>query len=153
MKNSATRTVHETLLLRYVAEVVYSQGTDSPTRLRSIRHVSTACLPTAAVWKRVFDLERARDDLAEKSLLRAVYGYWRAVDGISAASAWAGWLMDHGDGKGATQVISSAMVQLGAEDKIRLTEAWNSRLTGSQTKDDDGDTSEEEDLPLTLETS
>jgi len=59
--------------------------------------------------------------------------------------------VDHGDGKGATQVISSAMVQLGAEDRIRLTEAWSSRLAGSQMKDEDGDDFEAEDLPLELE--
>lgn len=122
-------------------------------RLKLIRHISNAYLTTAAVWERVFMLERARDGLADKPLLRAVYEYWRVADSISASTAWAGWLMDHGDGKGATQVISNAMVQLGAEDKNRLTEAWNSRLTGSQTNDEDGDASEEEDLPLRLETS
>lgn len=151
MKNSATRTIHETLLFRYVSGVVCSQGTDHASRLKLVRHISTACLPTAAIWERIFSLERARDDLADKSLLRAVYEYWRSLDGVSAASAWAGWLMDHGDGKGAAQVISSVMVQLGAEDKIRLTEAWNARLTGNQTKNEDGDVSEEEDLPLQLE--
>ena len=151
MKDSATRAIHETLLLRYASEAIYSQGTDSTTRLGWIRHMSSAYLPTAPVWECVFTLECARDDLAEKSLLHAVYEYWRVMDGISAASAWAGWLMDHGDGKGATQVISSAMVQLGAEDKLRLTEVWSLRLTGSQTKDEDGDVSGEEDLPLTLD--
>ncbi|KAF8556325.1 hypothetical protein OG21DRAFT_1459349 [Imleria badia] len=151
IKDSATRTIHETLLLRYVSEAIYSQGTDSTTRLRLIRHMSSAYLPTAPVWERVFTLESAHDDLAEKSLLRVVYEYWRVVDGISAASAWAGWLMDHGDGKRATQVISSAMVQLDIKDKIRLTEAWSSRLTGSQTKDEDEGASEEEDLPLKLD--
>jgi U3 small nucleolar RNA-associated protein 6 len=151
MKDSATRTIHETLLLRYVSEVIYSQGTESTTRLKRIRHMSSAYLPTATIWGRVFTLERTRDNLGDKSLLRVVYEHWRVMDTISAASAWAGWLMDHGDGKGATQVISSAMVQLSAEDKIRLTEAWSSRLTGSQTNDEDGDASEEEDLPLTLE--
>lgn len=152
MKNSATRTIHETLLLRYVPEVVYSQGTDGGTRLRSIRHLSTAYLPSASVWERAFTLECARDDLAEKSLLRTVYESWRALDGISAALAWAGWLMDHRDGKGATQVISNAMVQLCAEDKNRLTKAWSSRLTGGQIQDDDDDASDE-DLSLQLETS
>ncbi|KAH0827941.1 U3 small nucleolar RNA-associated protein 6-domain-containing protein [Lanmaoa asiatica] len=155
MKNSTTRTIHETLLLRYVSEAIFSQETESATRLKLTRHISSAYLPTAAVWERVFTLESARDGRADKSLLRAVYEYWRAVDGTLAALAWAGWLMDHGDGKGATQVISNAMVQLGAEDKVRLTEAWSSRLTGSQTKDadEDGDASEEEVLPLALETS
>lgn len=154
MRDSVTRTLHETLLLRYVSEAIYSQESDSAMRLRLIRHISSTYLPTAAVWERAFTLERARDGLADKSLLRTVYEYWRAVDGISAASAWAGWLMDHEDGKGATQVISNAMVHLGAEDKIRLTEAWNSRLTGNRTKEDEhGDASEEEHFPLRLETS
>ncbi|KAG6375433.1 U3 small nucleolar RNA-associated protein 6-domain-containing protein [Boletus reticuloceps] len=155
MKDSATRTIHDTLLLRYVSETIYSQETDSATRLKLLRHISSAYLPTAPVWERVFTLERVRDELADKSLLRAVYEYWRALDGISATTTWAGWLMDHGDGKRATQVISSAMVQLGAEDKVRLTEAWSSRLTGSQKEDEDedgdGDASEEEGLPLQLE--
>ena len=151
MKDSATRTIHETLLLRYGSEAIYSQGTDSTMRLKLIRHMSSAYLPTAAVWEHVFNLERALDDLADKSILGPVYEYWRAFDGISAASAWAGWLMDHGDGKGATRVISNAMVQLGAEDKTRLTEAWSSQLAGSQMKDEDGDDSEAEDLPLELE--
>jgi len=152
MKNSATRTIHETLLLRYVSEVVYSQGTNNAMRLGLIRRICNAYLPTATVWECVFALERARDDLADKSLLRAVYEYWRVVDGISATSAWAGWLVDHGDGKGATQVISSAMVQLGTEDKIRFTEVWNSRLTRNEAKDEDSDASVE-DLPLQLETT
>jgi U3 small nucleolar RNA-associated protein 6 len=151
MKDSATRTIHETLLLRYGSEMIYCRGTDNATRLKLIRHMSNAYLPTAAVWEQVFTLECARDDLAEKSLLRAVYEHWRAVDGTSAGLAWAGWLMDHGDGKGAAQVISSAMVQLGAEGKIRLTDAWSSRLTGSQMQDEDGDDFEAEDLPLELE--
>ncbi|KAF8134593.1 U3 small nucleolar RNA-associated protein 6-domain-containing protein [Boletus edulis] len=153
MRDSATRTIHETLLLRYVSETIYSQETDSATRLKLLRHISSAYLPTAPVWERVFTLECVRDELADKSLLCAVYEYWRALDGISATSTWAGWLMDHEDGKRATQVISSAMVQLGAEDKVRLTEAWSSRLTGSQKEDEDedGDASEEEGLPLQLE--
>ncbi|KAG9316692.1 U3 small nucleolar RNA-associated protein 6-domain-containing protein [Chiua virens] len=152
MKNSATRPIHETLLLRYVSEVIYSQGSDSTTHLELIRHISTAYLPTAATWERAFTLERERDDRADKSVLRAVYEYWRVVDGISAASIWAGWLMNHGDGKGAMQVISSAMIQLGAEDKTRLTKAWNAQLMGNQTVDENDDVSEV-DLPLTLETT
>jgi len=153
MKNSVTRTVHETLLLRYASEVIHAQGTDSVARLKLIRRISTAYLPTVAVWERVFTLERARDDVADKSVLRAIYEYWRAMDGTAAALSWAGWLIDRGDGKGATQVISSATVQLCAEDKTRLTEAWNARLSGDQTKDEDDGVSEEEELPLTLETS
>lgn len=151
MKDSATRTIHKTLLLRYISEAIYSQETDSSTRLKLIRHMSSSYLPTAPVWERTFTLERARDDLADKSILRAVYEYWRVLDGISAPSAWAGWLMDHGDGKGATQVISNAMAQLGTEDKTRLAEAWGSRLAGSRTEDEDGEVSEQEDLPLTLD--
>ncbi|KAG8214000.1 hypothetical protein J3R82DRAFT_10751 [Butyriboletus roseoflavus] len=141
------------------AAVVASQDVDGAEKiwLWGLDHQSSNTEDRQAVYEpsgsASFTLERARDGLAEKPLLRAVYEYWRAVDGISAATAWAGWLMDHGDGKGATQVISNAMVQLGTEDKIRLTETWNSRLTGSQTKDKDGDGSEEEDLPLRLETS
>ena len=120
-------------------------------RLKLIQHIFTAYLPTATVWERVFTLGCTRDDLESKSFLRAVYEYWRAVDGVSAASAWAGWLMDHGDGKSAAQIVSCTMVQLGAEDKVRFTEAWNARLSRNETKDEDGDASDVEHLPETME--
>ncbi|KAF9227279.1 hypothetical protein BS17DRAFT_878240 [Gyrodon lividus] len=147
MRNSSTRPIHETLLLRYASDVIYSQQTDSSARLKLVRHISSAYLPTKTVWERLFGLECARNELAEKVILNAVYEFWRAVDVVSAASAWAGWLMDHGGGNEAMKIIGRTMAQLAPEEQVRFSEAWSSRLKDDQTNDGDGDSSCEEDMP------
>ncbi|KIK98666.1 hypothetical protein PAXRUDRAFT_823638 [Paxillus rubicundulus Ve08.2h10] len=147
MKNSTTRLIHEALLLRYCSDVIYTQHTDNSARLKSVRHISTAYLATKAVWERVFGLECARNELADKPILSAVYEFWRALDGVSAASAWAGWLVDHGDGKEAMKIVARAMAQLTPEEQERCSHAWSSRLKGDQTNEGDGDSSRE-DMPL-----
>ncbi|KAF8842981.1 hypothetical protein BDN67DRAFT_1030869 [Paxillus ammoniavirescens] len=152
MGNSSTWPIHETLLLRYCSDVIYTQQTDNFARLKSVRHISTTYLPTKAVWERLFGLECVRNELADKPVLSAVYEFWRALDGVSAASAWAGWLVDHGDGKEAMKIVARAMAQLAPEEQERFSHAWSSRLKGNQANDGNSDSSgEEEDMSLRLD--
>ncbi|KAH7888620.1 U3 small nucleolar RNA-associated protein 6-domain-containing protein [Phlebopus sp. FC_14] len=137
--DSSSRTIHETLLLRYASDVIYSEHTDVPRRRKLVRQISSAYLPTKLVWQRIFTLECAREDLADKTVLSTTYEYWRPVDGIQATLAWAGWLMDRGDGKEAVKVIGSAMAQLTTDQRSQLSQLWSSRLKDDnrETEDDD----------------
>ncbi|KAF9237504.1 U3 small nucleolar RNA-associated protein 6-domain-containing protein [Melanogaster broomeanus] len=146
MRTEATRHIHETLLLRYASDVIYSQQADRHPRLKLVRHVSSAYLPTKAVWECLFALESARNEFAKKPILSTIYEFWRALDCVSAASAWAGWLMERGEGKEAMNTIGRTMSQLAPEEQVRLSGVWSSRLKGEQTNDGDGDSSGEEDV-------
>lgn len=129
--------------------MLYSEHTPNSARLRLVRQISSSYLPTKAVWERIFALECGRKDSAGKQVLSAVYEPWRAIDGVLAASAWAGWLADHGDGKQAMKIIGGAMAQLDMEQRVQLSQAWSSRL--EETNEEDGDSAaDDKEMPLTL---
>ncbi|KIJ67863.1 hypothetical protein HYDPIDRAFT_107389 [Hydnomerulius pinastri MD-312] len=149
VSNSSTRSIHETLLLRYASDVVYSERTDSSSRLKLVRQMSSAYLPTKAVWDHLFTLECARKESADKLLLSTIHEYWRAVDGVQAALSWAGWLIERGDGKEAMKIIGGAMAQLPSGERAQLSLAWSSRLKSESEKEGDSEgSSGEEDVSL-----
>ncbi|KAH7926525.1 hypothetical protein BV22DRAFT_1008879 [Leucogyrophana mollusca] len=142
MRDSSLRTVHEMLLLRYTSTILYGSGAsashDSHRRLKSIRRMSNAYLPTARVWSQVFSLEVARGDASDGDLLGVVYENWRSTDGVNAALGWAGWLMDHGRGQEAMKIVTAVMGQLDLEQRATLENQWKQRIDGAG-GDDDGD--------------
>lgn len=139
MRDSSTRSIHESLLLRYVSDVVYSEGMCGAERCKLIRRLPAAYLPTKAVWERLFSFQSTRGDDAQKTMLSTIYQYWQALDGIPAAMAWAGWLVDHGDGKEAMKIISKAAAHLPNEQRAQLQQMWNSRLNGGNGEEDKGE--------------
>ncbi|KAI6106108.1 hypothetical protein EDD16DRAFT_1631406 [Pisolithus croceorrhizus] len=155
-QTSSTRSIHESLLLRYISDVVYSEYIDGVERCKLVRRLPVAYLPTKTVWEHLFSLESTRGDDVQKTLLNTIYQHWRVFDGVLAAMTWAGWLVDHGDGREAMKIISKAAAYLTTEERARLQQMWNSRLNGgSGDKDEREETSsavEEtvEGMPVTL---
>lgn len=156
MQDSSTRSIHESLLLRYISEVVYSECIDDVERRKLVRRLPVAYLPTETVWEHLFSLESTRKKAVQRTMLNTIYQQWQAFDGVRAVMTWAGWLADHGDGKEATKVISKAVVHLPSEERARLQQMWNSRLNeGKREEDEREETStavEEtlEGMPVTL---
>lgn len=156
MQDSSTRSIHQSLLLRYISEVVYSECIDDVERCKLVRRLPVAYLPTETVWEHLFSLESTRKKGVQKTMLNTIYQQWQAFDGARSAMAWAGWLADHGDGKEATKVISKAVAHLPSEERVRLQQMWNSRLNeGKREEDEREETStavEEtlEGMPVTL---
>lgn len=146
MQDSSTRSIHESLLLRYISDVVYSEYIDGVERCKLVRRLPVAYLPTKTVWEHLFSLESTRGDDVQKTLLNTIYQHWQAFDGVLAATAWAGWLVDHGDGKEAMKIISKAAAHLPNEERARLQQMWNSRLNGGKREKD-----EREETPSAVE--
>lgn len=137
MQDSSTRSVHESLLLRYISDVVYSEHIDDVERCKLVRRLPVAYLPTKTVWEHLFSLESTRRNDVQKTMLNTIYQQWKAFDGVLAAMAWAGWLVDHGDGKEAMKVISKAVAHLPSEERARLQQMWTSRLNGGKGEQDE----------------
>lgn len=148
MQDPSNKRVHDTLLFRYVSDVVYADHVDDVTRHKRIRKIPTAFLPTSTLWEHLFSLESAREQGTSKAVLSTVYEHWQAIDLIPAVVTWAGWLADHGDGKEAVGIMSRASARLSSEERVQLDRSWNSRLDGTRNgeKDERGSENEEEDL-------
>ncbi|KAI6046054.1 U3 small nucleolar RNA-associated protein 6-domain-containing protein [Pisolithus marmoratus] len=130
MRDSSTRSIHESLLLRYVSDVVYAERMDNVERCKLIRRLPIAFLPTKIVWEHLFSLESARGDDVQRTVLNTTYQHWQTFDGVSAAMAWA-------DGKEAVMIISKAAAHLPSEERARLQQMWNSRLNGGKRDEDE----------------
>ncbi|KAI6169399.1 U3 small nucleolar RNA-associated protein 6-domain-containing protein [Pisolithus thermaeus] len=146
MQDSSTRSIHESLLLRYISDVVYSEYIDGVERCKLVRRLPVAYLPTKTVWEHLFSVESTRGDDVQKTLLNTIYQHWQVLDGVTAAMTWAGWLVDHGDGKEAMKIISKAAAHLTTEERARLQQMWNSRLNGRK-----GDREEREETSSAVE--
>ncbi|KAG1716655.1 hypothetical protein ID866_533 [Astraeus odoratus] len=59
MENPSDRSIHQTLLLRYVSDVVYAECSDSANRHNLIRKIPIAYMPTKTVWESLFSHESA----------------------------------------------------------------------------------------------
>ena len=138
IQDSSTRSIHETLLLRYISDVVYSKRIDETERHKLIQNIPIAYLPTKAVWEHLFSLG-CLDENVSKTILCTIYGHWRNVDGVRAALEWAGWLAEHGDGREAMKVIKAATVQLSPAERAQLNQLWNSRLNQGRRNDENGE--------------
>ncbi|KIY65669.1 hypothetical protein CYLTODRAFT_400074 [Cylindrobasidium torrendii FP15055 ss-10] len=104
--------MHEQLVLSYLASPA-ARNTDGMVRRME------ACLASAPVWRSVFELLATQG--APEAQLRETYELWRRKDGEGAGLAWAGWLLQHGKGKEASALVSSA----GLEDQ------WSTLVAGS----------------------
>ncbi|KIM69184.1 hypothetical protein SCLCIDRAFT_104260 [Scleroderma citrinum Foug A] len=127
MQDSSIRNIHETLLLRYISDVVFSKSINEVERHKLIQKMPITYLPTEAVWARLFSLGCLGENVG-KNMLCTIYEHWRNVDGVRAALEWAGWLSEHGDGKGAMKVIKTATALLSSAERGHLNQLWNSRL-------------------------
>ena len=127
MQDSSIRNIHETLLLRYISDVVFSKSINEVERHKLIQKMPITYLPTEAVWARLFSLGCLGENVG-KDMLCTIYEHWRNVDGVRAALEWAGWLSEHGDGKGAMKVIKTATALLSSAERGHLNQLWNSRL-------------------------
>jgi len=143
MQDSSIRNIHETLLLRYISDVVFSKRIDDAERHKLIQTIPITYLPTKAVWERLFSLGCLCENVG-KTVLWNIYEHWRNVDGVRAALEWAGWLTDHGDGKEAMKVITTATAQLPSAERGHLNQLWNSRLNQDMGDGEEAEEKEEE---------
>lgn len=159
MRDSALRAVHDALLVRRVrglygdapgyadhergpaltdthglhhsaAGPASQPGMAPAERAADVRRMARDWFPTGRVWAEVF----TRED--EREVLEAVYDLWRRMDGVEACTAWARWLIEHGDGARAVEVIRGARGWLGADDREEVERRWADTL---RTTDLEGD--------------
>ncbi|KAI0949728.1 hypothetical protein AcW1_009250 [Taiwanofungus camphoratus] len=181
----ALRTVHEMLLVRYSrathAELLSAigehtapaqgTGTDghpagwssAAARVRRVRHIGTAYLPSARVWREVFSQEAEAAEAGgcdhgdtdsmdgpdlDTQALETAYEHWRRVDGVDATLTWARWLLRHRRGTAATGVVLRTRAWLDREACGEVERRWrdevarevDSRTAGSeQTEARDGE--------------
>ncbi|TFK44537.1 U3 small nucleolar RNA-associated protein 6-domain-containing protein [Crucibulum laeve] len=147
MGDSSLRAVHEMVLMRYVtvlheemkvpvAGVTSDQEAKASAKWQhSIRHMAGKYLTTGRVWQKVFTVVEGTDEAlwateadGKRAVLSEVYEQWRKNDGIEATVGWAGWLMGHGKGKEATEVVMSARSWVSEGERTELEERWKGVL-------------------------
>ncbi|KAL4080344.1 U3 small nucleolar RNA-associated protein 6-domain-containing protein [Scleroderma yunnanense] len=149
MRDASMQSIHETLLLRYISDVVYSKHIDDAARHKLIQKIPITYFPTKAVWKHLFSLGCAYENLS-KTVLCTIYENWRNVDSVQAALSWAGWLTDHADGKEAVKVIKTATAQLPPAERAHLNQLWNSRLNRERDEEEKNMKKPPDDMPIVL---
>lgn len=143
--------VHAQLLLSY-ASLIYARSTPSTQRKNFVHEVSTTYHSSSAVWSRVFALESAIDESCER-ILQQIYERWRESDVEHAALAWGAWLLGHGRGKEAGDVIMGARGMLPEQERAALEKRWSEVLDGEGEEVDDGIVGEEGSVELDVDMS
>lgn len=115
-------------------------------RAARVRHISTAYLPTARVWKEVFAQEvAAADAMAMRCgpdhagmgrVLETVYEFWRRKDGVGATVEWAKWQLGHGRAKAATDVVMRSRSWLPTADAREVERQWQRQLHDAAAESD-----------------
>lgn len=109
--------IHEELLINFVQRLYKDRrgpktGLDSDQRTKRsewdrVRHMDDAYLATGNVWREVFRLEE-QAEVGGEATLRTTFESWRRKDKDGASLEWAAWLLRHGKGKEASELISGA---------------------------------------------
>jgi U3 small nucleolar RNA-associated protein 6 len=87
-----------------------------------IRNIACEYLATARVWAKVFSLEVENGD--DHRLLQQIYELWGQKDKVAATVAWGRWLLLHGRGKEATEVVVRARSSLKETERMELEKKW-----------------------------
>ncbi|KDQ57693.1 hypothetical protein JAAARDRAFT_35378 [Jaapia argillacea MUCL 33604] len=131
MRDSSLASVHEKLIIQYVS-TLHSDGEENFSNVLS--HIAKNCLPTEKVWSEVFTrLGGSKADIAGRSveaekILSEVYEKWKTKNGLEASLAWAAWLLEHGNGKKAKEVIGRTRSVLSDDDRSELDRRWAETL-------------------------
>ena len=100
-------------------------------RAARVRHIASAYLVTAAVWREVFAQEEAASEEAPACsghIIELVYEQWRRKDGVRATVGWARWLLAHGKAKAATEVVMRTRSSLPEDEARELEHLWKQEV-------------------------
>jgi hypothetical protein len=124
MRNSSLAGVHEALLIAYTTlELHEDGGLSDGDKVDLVRHIAGTYMPTAKVWKSVFDFSRGNERVCKE-----VFEKWRGMDGVEATVTWAEWLFKKGKAKEAKDVVVCAGSWLDEEEKKRVESRWTKAL-------------------------
>lgn len=120
MRDSSLASVHEALLMGYTTLVLHEDGGASDDEMVNIvRHIAGTYMPTARVWKSVFEVVRENGRVCKE-----VFEKWRRTDGVEATITWAVWLLKNGKAKDAKEVVVCAGSWLDEEEKKEVESRW-----------------------------
>lgn len=138
MQDVSLRGVHEALLVRYVG-VLHEVGVEPNSGLMSdqekgcvnwlhwIRHMAKTCLTTGRVWRQVFArVSEACEEGEKEKVLGEIYELWKKDEGIEATIEWGRWLLVHGKGREATEIVMKGMHCF---DKETIEAQWRKELS------------------------
>lgn len=100
-------------------------------RAARVRHIASAYLVTASVWREVFAQEEAASEEAPACsgrVLELVYEQWRRKDGVRATVGWARWLLAHGKAKAATELVMRTRSSLPEDEARELEHLWKKEV-------------------------
>lgn len=100
-------------------------------RAARVRHVASAYVVTAPVWREVFAQEEAASEEAPACsghVLELVHEQWRRKDAVRATVGWARWLLAHGKAKAATEVVMHARSSLPEDEARELEHLWKKEV-------------------------
>jgi hypothetical protein len=124
MRDSSLASVHEALLIAYATLVFHEDGGLSyDGKVELVRHIAGTYMPTARVWKCVFDVSKE-----DERVCKEVFEKWRRTDGVEATVTWAVWLLKKGKGKEAKEVVVCAGSWLDEEEKKKVESRWTKAL-------------------------
>lgn len=101
--------LHTTLLLHYVTQILHPAGAPPgpATRAADLRRVTRTYLATGRFFRVVFAHEAGLSDEGAEGVLEIVYEGWRRREGEGAAAraTWRDWLVGHGQGRRAAEML------------------------------------------------
>lgn len=100
-------------------------------RAARVRHIASAYVVTASVWREVFAQEEAASEEApvcSGRVLELVQEQWRRKDSVRATVGWARWLLAHGKAKAATEVVMHARSSLPEDETRELEHLWKKEV-------------------------
>lgn len=138
MQDVSLQGVHEALLVRYVS-VLHEVGVEPNSGLMSdqekgrvnwldwIRHMAKSYLTTGRVWRQVFArVSEACEEEEKEKVLGEIFKWWRKDEGVEATIEWGRWLLVHGKGREATEIVMKGMHCF---DKEILEVRWREELS------------------------
>lgn len=129
MRDVSLRGVHEALLVRYVT-VLHEVAVEPNSGVMSdhekgwlhwIRHMAKSYLTNGRVWRQVF--ARVSEVCEEEKVLGEIFKLWRKDEGVEATIEWGRWLLAHGKGREATEIVMTGI------DKESIEERWREELS------------------------
>jgi len=135
MQDVSLRGVHEALLVRYVS-VLHEVGFEPNSGVMSdqekgwlhwIRHMAKSYLTTGRVWRQVFArVSEACEEEEKEKVLGEIFELWRKDEGVEATIEWGRWLLSHGRGREATEIVMKGM---SCFDKEIIEVRWREELS------------------------
>ncbi|KAI0093162.1 U3 small nucleolar RNA-associated protein 6-domain-containing protein [Irpex rosettiformis] len=122
------RIVHNGLLHHYLSTTPLKTLTD-------FRQLVTSCLPDSSTYAECFrsltcsTSTSSNDDITANAVLKEVYETWKRLDVVTSSLEYASWLVSHGEGKEASEVVLRARAEVGmGERREALDGGWRAVL-------------------------